>query len=140
MKIGQGFHIDGGSSDAFGLTAEEVAEERRAAGTPVNGLNRKRGPRAGSRRAPPVQNPFDEILKSIGLWDRVSVVCKEHGVAPFELGGTSKAQRLHTVRVKVYRMLQGLGWSSTDIGRLFDRHHTTVLDALKNADIPESSR
>lgn len=115
----------------MGLTPEEVKEERRARNEEVNGLKRARGRREGSRRAPPVKNPFDEVLKSLGLWDRVSAVCKEHGVAVCEIGGESKAKRLVTARKKVYGMLRELGWGYIDIGKLFDRSHTTVMAALK---------
>lgn len=127
MKIQAGFHVTGDTrGDTIGLTPAEVAEERRAAGTPVNGKQRIRGP-----RKPPVQNPFDEILRALGLLERVQTVCKEHGVAVFEIGGGARTKRLHTVRKKTYQMLRDLGWSSVDIGRLFNKDHSTILSALK---------
>jgi hypothetical protein len=129
MKLGPGFHISGDTrGDAVGLTPEEVAEERAATGAPAR---RPRGPRNGSRRAPAVRNPFDEILKSLGLWDRVQEVCREHGVLPLELASESKTRRLHTVRVKVYGMLQGLGWCGADIAKLFERDESSVYAALR---------
>lgn len=126
-RLPEGFHIDSQAADSVGLTREEVLEERRAAKERVN----HRGPRAGSRRAPTVKNPFDEVLRSLGLWERVSAVCKEHGVAVHEIGTESKARRLVVVRKKVYGMLRELGWGYVDIGKLFDREHSTVMAALK---------
>lgn len=131
MKIGPGFHVDGGSSDAFGLSAEEVAEERRARGEPTNARTRPRGRHIDSRRSQPVRNPFDEILKSLGLWDRVLEVCKRRGVAPFELGEGSKSKRLHAARKEIYQMLKALDWSNCDVARLFDKDPSTILSALR---------
>jgi hypothetical protein len=129
MRIPNGFHVTGDTrGDAVGLTPEELAEERRAAEAPAR---RSMGPKPGSRRAPPVQNPFDEILKSLGLWERVQAVCKTRGVAVFELGGTSKARRIHAARVEVYKMLRALDWSNIDIAKLFDKDPSTILSALK---------
>jgi hypothetical protein len=136
VKVPVGFHVDtiGGVGDGVGLTAAELREERAAKGAELDGRKRRRLPA-------PVQNPFDEILRSLGLWDRVQAVCKTRGVAVFELGGTSKARRIHAARCEVYRMLRALDWSNVDIGKLFDKDPSTVRAALSpSVDIPGSGR
>lgn len=121
-----GFHEVYGAADAAGLTPEELAEERRARGVEVNGRRWKKGPRTQT-----VKNPFDEILRSLGLWERVQEVCREHGVLPLELATERKTRRLHTVRKKVYGMLVTLGWCGADIARLFERDESSVYAALR---------
>lgn len=122
----EGFHEVYGAADAAGLSPEEVAEERRARGVEVNGKRWRKGPRVAA-----VKNPFDETLRTLGLWDRVETVCREHGVRPMELGEESKTKRLHAARVKVYLMLRDLSWGYKDIGLLFDRDESSVCAALK---------
>jgi hypothetical protein len=133
MRIPVGFHVTGDTrGDSVGLTTEELAEERSASNAPAR---RPRGTRNGSRRDPPVRNPFDEFLKSLGLWERVLVVCKEHGVLPVEIGSENMSRRVCAAREKVYGMLVGVGWSGADIARLFGRDQSTVNHTLKKAGI-----
>lgn len=119
----EGFHIEAKeAADTYGLTPEEVKEERRARGERVD----KRG-----GYFPPVKNPFDETLKTLGLWDRVKAICSERGVAPHELSSGGRTKRLHAARREVYKLLRGLEWSYPEIGLLFGKDHTTILAALK---------
>jgi len=121
-RVPSGFHVEPKvSADTYGLSPEEVKEERRARGQT----------RSARWDRPAVKNPFDEILKSVGLWDRVKETCNAVGVAPCELDSDSKSKRIIVARKRVYEMLKALGWSNVDVGRLFGKDPTTILHALK---------
>lgn len=139
-RLPSGFHVDKqDAADTFGLTPEEVKEERRARGERESKRGGRREYRInneivtgrGGFRPPTVKNPFDEILRTLGLLERVQMVCQEHGVATHEIGTDCKSQRLVAARRRVYLMLRDIGWSNVDIGKLFDKHPSTVLSALE---------
>lgn len=59
----------------------------------------------------------------------VESICREHGVSPDELLGRRRFSRVATARKHVWLYLHDVaGWSYPELGALFDRDHTTVMD------------
>ena len=57
--------------------------------------------------------------------------CVRYGVTLPQLTGRSRLTRYVLARRWCYRQLRRGGWSYPKIGRLFGRHHSTVLYALQ---------
>lgn len=63
-----------------------------------------------------------EIMKNI---------CRRHGVTPNAVRGKIRSPALHAARIEFAVLCRMQGWSTTVIGRLMRRDHTTVLYYLK---------
>jgi hypothetical protein len=125
MRLPNGFHVTSDArGDGIGLTKREREEERAARKEPLDGRARARGPRTP-------RNPFDEMLRTIGIYDWVLPLCKDRGVAIWELPCGSKAGRIQAVRKEIFAKLRDRQWSYTQIAQLFGyASHTAVLDAV----------
>lgn len=53
------------------------------------------------------------------------------GLAPAAILGRRRTRRLAAARARCMAALYHLGYSSPEVGRVFSRHHSTVLNALK---------
>lgn len=128
MKLPNGFHVTSDAvGDGIGLTKAEREEERLARGEKRSGHARARGP----RRTPALKNPFDEMLRTIGLYDWLAPLCKARGVALWELPCGTKAARVQAVRREAFARLREMSWSYEQIAQLFGyQDHTTIMAAL----------
>ena len=128
-KLPNGFHVASDYvGDGVGLTKAERAEERAARGQPKDGRARKRG---SFPSAVPVKPPFDELLRTIGIYDWVAPLCKERGVSVHELPCGTKAARVMAIRRLIWEELRKKAWSYEQIARLFGyASHGPVYDGL----------
>lgn len=63
----------------------------------------------------------------------VRQVCAETGHSYAEITGPSHKAALCRVREGIYVRAQDQGFSLPQIGRVFRRHHTTILHGIRNA-------
>ena len=67
--------------------------------------------------------------------DQISAaVSKMTGVPVAGIFGRKSGATVSMARFRVIRELRRLGWSTPRIGRAMDRHHTSILSALKRAE------
>jgi len=57
--------------------------------------------------------------------------CAKHGISPNLLLGPGQTKRLVTARREVSMHLYELGYSSTKIGLILNRHHSSILHLLR---------
>lgn len=74
---------------------------------------------------------FRDRLAIRGLLVPVEQACAEHHATLEEVASRSKVAHVARARHEAMRRLRKCGLSSTAIGNLFDRDHSTVLVALK---------
>ena len=68
--------------------------------------------------------------------DQISAaVSKMTGVPVVGIFGRGTGAHVSKARFRVIRELRRLGWSTPRIGRAMDRHHTSILSALKRAEV-----
>lgn len=60
----------------------------------------------------------------------IDVVAQEHGYTVHDIIGKSRFKHLVAVRLLCILMLRERGYSTTEIGRLMDRDHSTIVHAL----------
>jgi chromosomal replication initiation ATPase DnaA len=65
----------------------------------------------------------------------ISEIAEEHGYTLEDILGPSRLMHLVTVRRKCVLMLREKGYSTTEIGRIMNRNHTTILNSLKKAKV-----
>lgn len=65
--------------------------------------------------------------------DTIAQVAAEHGLTKEDLTGRSRRPAICVARREAMRRLRAKQMSFPSIGRLFNRHHTTVLDGLRRA-------
>lgn len=58
-------------------------------------------------------------------------IAKEHGYTVEDVLGKSRLRALVTVRRKCAVMLRAKGYSTTEIGRIMNRDHSTICHALQ---------
>lgn len=63
----------------------------------------------------------------------LDIVCNEHSVSKEDLRSHSRKPHLVRARWDAMKLLRARGLSLPAIGRLLNRHHTTVLDGLRRA-------
>jgi chromosomal replication initiation ATPase DnaA len=61
---------------------------------------------------------------------RMDAIASEHGYTVADILGRSRLKRLVAVRRLCVLMLKDDGFSTTEIGRLMNRCHTTIVHAL----------
>lgn len=59
-------------------------------------------------------------------------ICKRHGVTKQEMLSETYRICFQHARAEVYMMLRNRGWSLPRIGKLFNRHHTSIMHAINN--------
>ena len=60
----------------------------------------------------------------------IAEIAKEHGYTLEDILGKSRLKRLVAVRRLCILMLRERGYSTTEIGRLLARHHSTIVHAI----------
>lgn len=63
----------------------------------------------------------------------IEAISKEHGYTVEDVLGKSRLKALVTVRRKCIVMLRKKGYSTTEIGRIICRDHSTVVHSLQMA-------
>jgi len=61
----------------------------------------------------------------------IAEIAEEHGYTIHDILGPSRLMHLVSVRRKCMVMLREKGYSTTEIGRIMNRDHTTVVHSLK---------
>jgi chromosomal replication initiation ATPase DnaA len=61
----------------------------------------------------------------------IAEIAEEHGYTIHDILGPSRLMHLVSVRRKCMVMLREKGYSTTEIGRIMNRNHTTVVHSLK---------
>jgi chromosomal replication initiation ATPase DnaA len=80
-------------------------------------------------------------LAKLALLDDMVVICRGHHVALEDVFGRCREAHVQVARVAVYAFLeQDLHWSRSAIGRLFERDHSAIVDALNGAGVPSRIR
>jgi chromosomal replication initiation ATPase DnaA len=62
--------------------------------------------------------------------DAIDVIAQQYGYTVEDILGRSRLKRVVAVRRLCILMLRDRGYSTTEIGRLMDRDHTTIGHAL----------
>lgn len=74
---------------------------------------------------------FARMLKERDLFEKVGPIATRHGCAVDELAGPARHKHIVAARRDVAGYLsRELGWSTTSIGKLLGRDHTTILNLL----------
>jgi len=60
----------------------------------------------------------------------IDAIAQEHGYTVEDILGKSRLKHLVSVRRLCVLMLRDCGYSTTEIGRLMDRDHSTIVHAL----------
>lgn len=63
--------------------------------------------------------------------DTIAQVAAEHGLSKSDITGPSRRPDICAARWEAMRRLRAKSLSLPSIGRLLNRHHTTVLDGLR---------
>lgn len=88
-------------------------------------MNARPRDKAGFRR-------FFGYLEETGLVEPLREICIEHAVTLFEVYGDEKGPTAYAARLECWAWLHlSLRKSPTEIARLFDREHTSLLYALR---------
>lgn len=78
-----------------------------------------------------------EILKRVENDDNIiliQLIAKRLGTTAELLRGDSRKRELNIIRYATYRVLFDDNWQKTDIGRIFNRDHSTVINGLTRFD------
>ena len=68
--------------------------------------------------------PREKIMADIGL------IALRHGLTRHDLIGPRRIAKIMNARKECYVLLRSRGMSYPQIGRIFNRHHTTIIDAM----------
>lgn len=68
----------------------------------------------------------DEVIDAVVEWT---------GISRSDLIGVGQSKRERAARNLLYGTLSHAGWSTGEIGRMLQRHHTTVLSSLERLSI-----
>lgn len=86
----------------------------------------------GSKSSPYVVEKFISRLKEMGIFDEVVQLIRPRGVSIEDLISRDRHKNVSAARHEImYWIRTKLKWSYPEIGRLFGRDHTTVLDACR---------
>ena len=64
---------------------------------------------------------------------RIKAIAKEYDYTVEDVLGKSKLKALVAVRRKCIVMFRGMGYSTTEIGRIMKRDHSTIVHALQKS-------
>lgn len=73
-----------------------------------------------------------ELLDARGLLDHVKAVVKEHHVLLDEVLGRARTAQVAAARRECWIHMKELGFSYPEIGRIWNRDHSTVMHAIKD--------
>lgn len=62
--------------------------------------------------------------------DAIDQIAQDHGYTVEDILGHCKLKKLVEVRLWCVLMLRGKGYSTTEIGRIMNRDHSTIVHAL----------
>lgn len=82
------------------------------------------------------QEARKRCLRDRHLYDLVATVCREHSVSVAAVLAADRHAAVSRARKHCWWLLRERGLSYPDIARLFGRHHTTVIAALKSLPAP----
>ena len=68
--------------------------------------------------------PREETMPDIGQ------IARQHGLTSHDLIGKRRIAKIVTARKECYVLLRSRGMTYPQIGRIFNRHHTTIIDAM----------
>ena len=109
----------------FGFTGKAVQQKMRR-----NGYQKRRGA-AAQYNHDNLDRHLAEVLAVRWKTDRVKMACKLSGITYEVAVGPSRTRGDASRRWRAMYLLSQSGWASTDIGRSFNRDHTTVLNGLR---------
>jgi chromosomal replication initiation ATPase DnaA len=80
-----------------------------------------------------MRTELEQELLERGLLEDVRRICCQSGITFEELVSPSRRHPIPRVRGRVFKWLRDArGFSSVSIGRMFGKHHTTVLMAIRS--------
>ncbi len=75
---------------------------------------------------------FVRRLKEMGIYDEVVRLIRPRGIHVEELISQNRHKQVSAARHEImYWIRTNLKWSYPEIGKLFERHHTTVISACR---------
>lgn len=81
-----------------------------------------------------------QILNDVGYFDMTprelfAIQCKRHGLSMWDMRGRDRHQEIAHIRQDcMAEMWRKMGLSYPRIGRMYGRHHSTVMAAIKASD------
>ena len=85
------------------------------------------------------EQPQEVLIDTLGMTPRqlnmmrIEAIAKEYDYTVEDVLGKSKLKALVTVRRKCVVMLRDKGYSTTEIGRIMNRDHSTICHALQKS-------
>lgn len=76
-------------------------------------------------------DPFMPSFKQSQAQRMAEIAAKRYGVSVEDVLGPSKEKHFVEARRYAWKMARRSGWSLTEIGRAFNRDHTTILVGLR---------
>ena len=77
----------------------------------------------------------DFLLEHFGTKAMIARFCEETGFSRAQISGPQRRQPLVEARHELFRRLYATGrLSLSQIGRMFDKHHSTVLHGIRQAE------
>ena len=83
---------------------------------------------------------FLETVKEIGAFEAFSKICQEHSVTLAAVFSPRRTTAVVQARWELWILLRKRGLSYTEIGSLFCRNHTTVVEAIRRAEERKGTR
>lgn len=85
------------------------------------------------------EQPQDVLVDTLGMTPRqvnimrIEAIAEEYDYTVEDVLGKSKLKALVAVRRKCIVMFRGMGYSTTEIGRIMKRDHSTIVHALQKS-------
>jgi hypothetical protein len=82
---------------------------------------------------PVVERDFIWLPCAMSIEQLIEAACRLARCTEADLMGPSRERRINYPRQELMLILHERGWSLSEIGRRFDRHHTVVMDGVQRA-------
>ena len=77
----------------------------------------------------------DFLLEPTGAHEITRRFCEQSGVTRKQLESSERLKPIVTARHELFKILYESGLTLSQIGRLFKKHHTTVLNGVRKAEV-----
>lgn len=77
----------------------------------------------------------DFLLEPTGAHEITRRFCEKSGVTRKQIESSQRLKPIVTARHELFKILYESGLTLSQIGRLFKKHHTTVLNGVRKAEV-----